>query len=203
MKHTVNLLCLAMLCSNHLWAQSIMAPHPPAYAIVNTPGATLARIVDTMYAHANPYDTVEGGALDQIATFQALWQGRVSANDSSGVNMFQQYYYALKTAAASSLASPCTDGGNWSQTGPGALPQQVSGFTNAIWVDPADTNYMLAGTVYGGLFKSADGGAHWSNQSDAMPIAGGMMGVTNYCSQSGKSQHHLSRHLRRWHHRVV
>jgi hypothetical protein len=77
----------AFCCASHLLAQSIAAPHPPALSVINAPGATLAQVIDTMRANANQADTAEGGALDNITTFHQLWQGRVSANPSSGSNM--------------------------------------------------------------------------------------------------------------------
>ncbi len=58
---------------------------------MNQPGATLPQVVDTINAHMSPTDTAEGGAQDQLTTFNRLWQARVVVNDSSGLNMFQQY----------------------------------------------------------------------------------------------------------------
>jgi hypothetical protein len=62
----LSMYCVVILLGNNLQAQSFMAPHPPNYAIVSTPGATLAQVVDTMYAHANLNDTGEGGAMEQL-----------------------------------------------------------------------------------------------------------------------------------------
>ena len=71
MKHTLKALMLCMVASYHLYGQGVIVPH---YSIVNTPGATLTQVIDTMLANANPADTGEGGTFDQITTFQQLWQ---------------------------------------------------------------------------------------------------------------------------------
>jgi hypothetical protein len=85
MKHTLKIFffCIALCSANHLQAQFLMAPRPPGYAIVNTPGATLTQVIDTMYAHTNANDTGEGGATEQLSIFTNFWKQRVSANDGS------------------------------------------------------------------------------------------------------------------------
>ena len=60
------------------------APIPTSYGVVTQSGASLAQIVDTMYARANLNDTGEDGEMDQIKEFRLFWQGRVAINDSSG-----------------------------------------------------------------------------------------------------------------------
>jgi hypothetical protein len=183
MKRTFTLaIILLVFCCCQANAQYLIAPQPPRYSIVNTASATLNQIIDTMYANSNPADTAEGGETDNINTFKMLWQGRVIANSSSGPNMFSRYYSDLRMAMAT-RATSCTSigfSGAWQSAGPESMPQQVTGYTNAIWADTAsDSGYMLAGSVYGGLFKTVDAGGHWANITDNSPIAGGMMGVIN------------------------
>jgi hypothetical protein len=174
-------LIAALCCCSRIFAQSIAAPYPPAHGVVSQPNATLANVVDTLFRYADPDDTTEGNARDNATTFQQLWQGRVYANGSSGPDMFRRYHYALHRAMATrGTCSGSGYHGAWQQVGPLSNPDvQSVGYMNAIWVDPADSTYMLAGTQYGGLFKSTDAGAHWDNITDGAPIAGGMMGVTN------------------------
>src|SRR5207302_569545 len=33
---------------------------------------------------------------------------------------------------------------------------------NTIWLDPSDANIALSGTEFTGIFRTTDGGAHWS-----------------------------------------
>ena len=86
MKHILILpIILAVLFSITLRAQQYETmTYLNQYSVVNQPGATLAQVVDTLNAHANPTDTGEGGAMDQIKEFRLFWQGRVALNDSSG-----------------------------------------------------------------------------------------------------------------------
>jgi hypothetical protein len=184
MKHTLTFL-LFVLCCNTLYAQYMeIAPVLPTYPIVSQPGATLGQVVNMMYANANTADTGEGGEMDQINQFNLTWQTRVTANDSSGVNMFQQYYRALGGAISARVGATCPGGGfsgAWSQTDTGSLPVQASGYTWCVWAGAgADSNMLLAGTggYGGGLFESMDGGGHWANITDNAPV-GGMIGVMN------------------------
>lgn len=57
--------CIGLLTS-HASGQGMV---PPYYPIMDTGGATLQQVIDTMYAHADANDTGEGSALDQIKTF--------------------------------------------------------------------------------------------------------------------------------------
>ena len=83
MKHILILpIILAVLFSITLRAQQYETmTYLNQYSVVNQPGATLAQIVDTMYAHANVNDTTEGGEMEQIRSFNRIWQERVSANN--------------------------------------------------------------------------------------------------------------------------
>ncbi len=155
-----------------------MAPQPPKYPVVNQAGATLFQILDTMAAHIDPADTSEGGPMDQLKSFKIFWQPRVAVNDTSGHNMFDQYYKTLRAAVIDGEASPCAGSGvfngNWMCIGPDSMPVQDVGYVNAVWADTgSDSNYILAGSIYGGLFKSTDGGKHWANITDNAPIVGG------------------------------
>ncbi|MGB1207018.1 MAG: T9SS type A sorting domain-containing protein [Chitinophagales bacterium] len=40
-------------------------------------------------------------------------------------------------------------------------PNNVGGRTRAMWIDPSNSNYMIAGSVSGGLWISNDGGSNW------------------------------------------
>jgi hypothetical protein len=172
--------CIAVCSCNSLFAQFYIAPQAPNYPVVSQPGATLTQVIDTMHAHADPTDTAEGGAIDQINTFTKLWRGRATANNGTGANMFRQYYTAARRAATARIASPCSGpdfSGNWQPVGPDSLQVQAAGYTNAVWANPADSNYILAGSIFGGLFKTTNGGKNWACITDNAPLVGGIMGV--------------------------
>ena len=59
------------------------------------------------------------------------------------------------------------DGGlnSWSSLGPG----NTGGRIRAIAINPNDANEIFIGSVAGGMWKSTDAGASWSNVSDFLP----------------------------------
>lgn len=163
-------------------AQYSSVPPASSLPILNMAGATLDQIADSMYAHTDSTDTAEGGELERARLFRAMWQGRVTANDSSGRDMFSQYYSALRTAVlsrSSGCGASTGFNGNWSIAGPDNLAVQASGYTNGIWVDPTDSTFLLAGSINSSLFRSTDAGAHWECITDNANIAGTLMGISN------------------------
>ena len=72
-------------------------------------------------------------------------------------------------AAMIGAAGP-TDGAgigpaSWTDRG----PSNVGGRTRSLWIDPADPQRLLAGSVGGGLWNSLDGGITWNPVSDVLP----------------------------------
>jgi hypothetical protein len=92
-----------------------------------------------------------------------------------------QAYRAMQAAPAAAIA----DAGNaWTNVGPHPLhvtdpqydPSQlgwttVDGRVTSLAIDPRDKsgNTVYAGAAAGGVWRSTDGGAHWSPVSDALP----------------------------------
>ena len=76
---------------------------------------------------------------------------------------------ALQRRVSQGLASP-VDISNWKFLGPAPIPLgqtsttrvPVSGRTISIAVHPTDPNTVYVGTAQGGLYKSTDGGQHWT-----------------------------------------
>jgi photosystem II stability/assembly factor-like uncharacterized protein len=76
---------------------------------------------------------------------------------------------ALQRRVSQGLAAP-VDLSNWKFLGPAPIPLgqtsttrvPVSGRTIAIAVHPTDPNTVYVGTAQGGLYKSTDGGQHWT-----------------------------------------
>jgi photosystem II stability/assembly factor-like uncharacterized protein len=59
-----------------------------------------------------------------------------------------------------SVAAPDT----WGSHGP------PGGIVNAIAIDPSSPSTVYAGTTYGGVFKSTDGGASWSTSNNGLTV---------------------------------
>lgn len=97
------------------------------------------------------------------------------------------------TAIQAPAAGP---GGTWSPLGPAPLsgaescctqstPNEpnaiygtVSGRVTSIASDPSNSSIVYAGTAGGGVWKSVDGGDHWSSTSAAQPSLNGAQGAS-------------------------
>jgi len=161
------------------YAQQLCLPQTMTPGLYQS-GTTPQQVTSQMNTPVFATDTVEGGFASRMNFFQQFWQGRAIANDSTasaatGVNMFSQYYNALRVAMSEREAASCGSSGfhgDWSALGPDSLTYQATGKVDAVWASPADSNYVLAGTV-GGLFKTANGGATWACITDNAPVASG------------------------------
>jgi hypothetical protein len=65
-------------------------------------------------------------------------------------------------AAATTPAATTPAVIHWTEIGPG----NVGGRLNSIWVDPTNSQHLLAGSATGGLWQSNDGGTTWSDVSE-------------------------------------
>ena len=67
---------------------------------------------------------------------------------------------------------------NWTLLGPSTIPASISGNTggagriDCIRFHPTDTNTFWIGAACGGLWKTSDGGATWTTNTDLMPAIG-------------------------------
>ena len=160
---------------------------------INQANLKLQNVAATLQSALTLADTGEGNRADQLTYFKTFWGSRVYSNaptvtDSTGSNMFVQYYRALTnainariTSGSSSSCGGSSFEGNWQVFGPDSMPGfQAMGKINAVWASPTNSNYILAGAG-GGLFKTtnggATGGATWQCITDNAMIAGGVIGV--------------------------
>ncbi len=65
-------------------------------------------------------------------------------------------------ASASAVASPGAALGAWASLG----PANQGGRTRSLLIDPGNPSVLYAGGVAGGVWKSTDGGANWSTNTD-------------------------------------
>jgi len=122
-------------------------------------------------------DTTEGSGKEKVEHWKHFWNDRASINFSSGKNAFSglQELAKLIIDDPNSLCEYADDHqGDWSSIGPDTLAsgKQAIGLMNAIWASPTDSNYLLAGSAAGGLWKTTDGGKHWANITDGANLAG-------------------------------
>lgn len=192
MKKTFGL-CLLLTCSVSLIAiaqiDSLYRFRQSAPTFLNAVEAAIqqARTI-------NPYDTSEGGVVNNLSRFKYFMGSRVCNDVAYGTDIFDPLNMAFKTYAAN-INSFCPGtgkfSGQWECIGPfqntfGTNQYEAIGRINGIWVSPNDENYILAGADAGGLWKSTDGGAHWTNITDASAGNGSSLAIPGsmgeYCN---------------------
>ncbi|MGL5889153.1 MAG: WD40/YVTN/BNR-like repeat-containing protein, partial [Bacteroidia bacterium] len=78
------------------------------------------------------------------------------------------------TASAGAVCSGAL--GSWISLGPSSYPVPVLGNIETLYIDPANSNNILAGSSRGGLFKTTNNGLTWTNITDAGRLP--CMGIT-------------------------
>lgn len=71
----------------------------------------------------------------------------------------------LETYSSAGIYGTTDGGSHWRPLDTGLTDPSgfISSVVNALWLDPAQPHIVLAATEYGGIFRSTDGGASWSN----------------------------------------
>lgn len=103
------------------------------------------------------------------------WQGSVPTHSrgNRGTGPFLSHRFTLASILVLLLAFPAAadiQGTHWFPIGPapidGFFAGGVGGRGSAIAVNPQNENDVWVGTAAGGVWHSADGGAHWAPMSD-------------------------------------
>lgn len=117
--------------------------------------------------------------------FEGFWQGRTTHNVPKGKSVFTPVAIGMKHFFSPAGANSClggTSSGNWSYLGPKknfyGQSEDQCGRVVSLWVDPGWPSYILAGSASGGLFRTTDGGQHWTNITDnSSQVVPGTMGI--------------------------
>jgi len=105
-------------------------------------------------------------ALQRKEEMRRAWEEKL--NRAAMARGREQESNGVTRRSATSLASSTT----WTAIGPmptvlpGSAVGLVSGRVTAIAVDPTNSNIVYVGGAQGGVWKSTDGGAHWSPAFD-------------------------------------
>ncbi|HEV7237624.1 MAG TPA: hypothetical protein VGQ36_00160 [Thermoanaerobaculia bacterium] len=73
---------------------------------------------------------------------------------------------SMSTAAAAPPVCPSAGLGNWVSAGPSTYPAPIIGKITSVQHDSNSTNTFYAGSAGGGLFKTVNNGASWTNLTD-------------------------------------
>lgn len=160
--------------------------------IISTPSipfdSAVSLTISEMLAD-DPADSTEGGYLRGFTRWSDFYRNRVAKDAPANENMLKPagdaLFYFLNNMEQYCSNDPGVFTGNWSCLGPfndyyGLTERQ--GRIDALWVDPNDIGYILAGSNMGGLWRSTDTGHTWHNITDPTPtnnsIIPGTMGAT-------------------------
>ncbi|MDX1446580.1 VPS10 domain-containing protein [Lishizhenia sp.] len=123
-----------------------------------------------------PY--VSGKGIKQFRRWEYYWESRVNSDGtfpSPGHVLNEMLMY---NAAHPQAKSYVAGSGTWSLVGPKSLPTNLTGQLNgngrlsAIAFHPTDTNIIYVGAPAGGLWKTTDHGATWTEYSAGLTRLG-------------------------------
>jgi photosystem II stability/assembly factor-like uncharacterized protein len=89
-----------------------------------------------------------------------------TGNRIPSTNAWDEFYKYRDNYSATSVL------GNWKLVGPDSDVSGGRGRINCIRFDPTNSNIIYAGAPSGGLWKSVNGGASWTTQTDQLPVIG-------------------------------
>jgi photosystem II stability/assembly factor-like uncharacterized protein len=117
------------------------------------------------------------GHFQKIAErrLDAMQQSRAMRHIGAGHPLPAGLASTRATAAGGEMVAPVPGTSNWVQMGPTAIPNGqtysaarvlVTGRVTAIVLDPTNTQNLYVGSAQGGVWKSVDGGRHWTALTD-------------------------------------
>ncbi len=110
-----------------------------------------------------------GGPEDPAARFHAEERKLIDPATGQvpmGVRM-QELDYAKNLSNSLGAEARMTPNLSWTSRG----PYHVGGRTRALAIDATNENILIAGSVSGGMYRSTDGGVHWTKTTSSYPGA--------------------------------
>lgn len=168
----LTLVLLLILSNQKTFSQ---APTTPLSNYFNDPYTSFQAAAELSYDkinQASPDDTSEGGLPNEFGKWEHFWRNRVAPD--APLTMSKQapantaYRFFLSQGHLTSTNAQSYNG-DWNCIGPfndywGI--KEFQGRIDQIWVNPNDTNVILAGSNGGGLWKTTDAGKNWNNITD-------------------------------------
>ena len=157
------------------WMQELLKKESSATAKTENESYTIYEIsdaFDTYWKNRDP--NKKGSGYKPFMRWKTYWEQL--AHSDGTLPSSSEFWTSFKNKS-SSTAKAVNATSNWTSIGPfshgslsRALPGQ--GRVNAIAVDPNDANTWYVGAPAGGIWKTANAGATWSNLFDDMPQIG-------------------------------
>ena len=116
--------------------------------------------------------------------FEFYWKNKV-ANSSTYTGSFTEYSneFGQYWASPKCIGS---DESDWKMIGPYPSGKQNMGYVKAIYCDPDDQTFILAGVGRnGGIFRSTDGGVNWEDVTTPQKIPA--LGITSFAVSPNKN----------------
>ncbi len=139
-----------------------------------------------------PAGNMRSEDLDELEfeRWDRYWRDHLNASSKEPGKMadMRQHYADQKMAAqrkgqgnqtiqSTGLVCASTGLGNWTLLGPSTYAAPIIGKVTSVYTDPANPNTVYAGASEGGLFKTVNNGASWTNLTDASHFPA--LGVTS------------------------
>lgn len=179
MKHFLSLLAISVFMINGLLAQE-WKNNLPQNKVQN--GTVTFQETQQAFYQEYPADEIPDGkrVIDgelkkipgwkQFKRWEYYWETRIDLQ----TGLFPSEEALAELSIANSSKQAITGGGNWSNLGPDASPGGYAGLgrVNTVGFHPTDNNTYWAGTAGGGLWKTTDGAATWTVQTDNVDVLG-------------------------------
>ncbi|MEO5570193.1 MAG: T9SS type A sorting domain-containing protein [Bacteroidia bacterium] len=116
-------------------------------------------------------ENIEEGGYQQFKRAEWFLKPRVFPTGNFNSLALYNEYKNYKNKAASQHVAPSTAAANWTFIGPDVVPTDGGGLgrINCMAFYPGQPDTMFIGAACGGLWRTNDGGATWSSNTDLLP----------------------------------
>jgi hypothetical protein len=131
-------------------------------------------------------DTTEDSEANEFARFRWFWEPRVINGNDIDAGQLGNYGNKLSQYFENELCTQNANPSGWELLGPKAYSEQWMGAVTAILADPNENPLLTiyAGTTSSGLWKTTDGGQHWSCITDSARLP--VLGVCSVAKANGR-----------------
>jgi len=150
------------------------------YLGLNDPQADFYKVKQMGWDYFNSHpelDTLKGTGLKNLIRWEQFWQDRVYEYGNQDYGTYNIAFTAMNefiNQRSAFFQDAYKDNLSWHYYGPDNLTQQVMGFVSCIDLNKSGMNLdtIYAGTNASGLFKTTDGGQHWTCITDSIGMPG-------------------------------
>jgi photosystem II stability/assembly factor-like uncharacterized protein/PKD repeat protein len=161
-------------------SQAIDTANTPIWiGMMDDPNANFFETQKAFNTYWNGRERHKGDGWKVFKRWEWYWADRVNQDGSfPAPDAIKSAYQSWEIAYNQTLQGAESIGGDWTEIGPLAKPDNGTGQPNgngrlnAIAFHPTDTNTFWVGAPAGGLWKTTDGGSTWTSNTDLLPTLG-------------------------------